>query len=214
MPAFYIAGQKTISVIPVNIIPSIDGKSDDVLSIMTPYNFFQLEPNNGASSPSETKIVAMQSADTLYLAFACFQKSFVTAKIQIRDKIAQSDDGIFLILGTFDDNRNAYGFGLNPLGTQTDFRIMDDGRTLDYNWDTQWLSSATEYEWGWFSEMAIPFKSIKFKKGMTNWQINFRRIIREDSEISYWNEAVQEEFKISSAGQLENITPPLQKILF
>jgi hypothetical protein len=211
IPAYYVAGQKTISVIPVKIIPSIDGKSEDVLSLMTSYNFFQLEPSNGASSPSETKIVAMQLADTLYLAFACFQKSAVTAKIQMRDKFAQSDDGMYLILGTFDDNRNAYGFGLNPLGTQTDFRIMDDGRTLDYNWDTEWLSSAAIYEWGWFAEMAIPFKSIKFKKGMTNWQINFRRIIREDSEISYWNEAVQEEFKISSAGHLENITPPVTK---
>ncbi len=214
LPFFYVAGQKTISTIPVKIIPPIDGKSEDVISLMTSYNFFQLEPDNGTISPSETKMLIMQSADSLYIAFACVQKSAVTAKMQMRDKFAQSDDGIYLILGTFGDNRNAYGFGLNPLGTQTDFRIMDDGRSLDYNWDTEWLSSATIYKWGWFAEMAIPFKSIKFKKGMTNWQINFRRIIREDSEISYWNEAVEEEFKISSAGHLDNINPPVTKNSF
>ena len=129
----------------------------------------------------------MQSKDTLYIAFASIQKSVVTGKIQLRDRFAQSDDGVFLILGTFNDNRNAYCFGVNPLGTQADFRVMDDGRTLDYNWDTEWLSKSSVFDWGWFTEIAIPFKSIKFKKGLKNWQINFRRIIREDSEISYWS---------------------------
>jgi len=108
LPVVYAEGQKTIEVIPTKTIPSIDGKSDDVMSLMTSYNFFQLEPDNGASSPSETKIVVMQSADTLYIAFACFQRSAVTAKIQLRDKFALSDDGIYLILGTFNDNRNEY----------------------------------------------------------------------------------------------------------
>ena len=211
LPLFNTSGQKVISLTPVNIIPPVDGNADDVFSLMTSYNFFQLEPDNGNISPSETKIIVLQSTDTLYIAFACFQNSEVTAKIQMRDKFGQSDDGIFLILGTYNDNRNSYGFGLNPLGTQADFRIMDDGRTLDYNWDTEWLSSAAKYEWGWFAEMAIPFTSIKFKKNINNWQINFRRINREDSEISYWNSVVQDEFKVSLSGNLQNINPPVTK---
>ena len=209
--AIYAAGQKTVQAIPVKYVPSLDGNPDDVLSLMTPYNFFQLEPNNGSTSPNETKMVVLQSADTLYFAFACFQKSSVTGKIQLRDKFAQSDDGIFLILGTFNDNRNAFCFGVNPLGTQAEFRIMDDGRTLDYNWDTEWLSKSSTYDWGWFTEIAIPFKSIKFKKGQKDWQVNFRRIIREDSEISYWAGYVNEEFKVSGAGNLQNIIPPVTK---
>jgi hypothetical protein len=211
IPSFYVAGQKTIPVIPIKTVPSIDGKPDDVLSFMTSYNFYQLEPNYGTYSPSETKIVVMQSVDTLYIAFACIQKSAVTGKIQMRDKFAQSDDGIFIILGTFNDNRNAYCFGVNPLGTQVDLRLMDDGRTLDYNWDTEWLSKSSVYDWGWFAEMAIPFKSIKFKKGLKDWQIDFRRIIREDSEVSYWAGSITEEFKVSSSGHLQNINPPVTK---
>jgi hypothetical protein len=178
---------------------------------MTSYTFFQLEPIKGAPSPSETKIAVMQSTDTIYFAITCIQKSTVTGKIQLRDKFGQSDDGVFLILGTFNDNRNAFCFGVNPLGTQADFKVMDDGRTLDYNWDTEWLSKSAIYEWGWFTEVAIPFKSIKFKKGLKNWQINFRRIIREDSEVSYWAGSVTEEFKVSSAGYLQNINPPVTK---
>src|SRR4030042_2312763 len=86
VPVGYAEGQKTISVIPMKKIPSVDGKSDDVMSLMTTNYFFQLEPVNGASSPSETKVVIVQSVDSLYIAFACFQKSVVTAKIQLRDK--------------------------------------------------------------------------------------------------------------------------------
>jgi len=178
---------------------------------MTSYNFFQLEPVKGALSNSDTKILVMQSADTLYMAVASVQKSAVTGKIQLRDKFAQSDDGIFVILGTFNDNRNAYCFGVNPLGAQADFRVMDDGRTLDYNWDTEWLSRSSVYDWGWFTEIAIPFKSIKFKQGLKDWQINFRRIAREDSEISYWAGSVTEEFKVSLSGNLQNINPPVTK---
>lgn len=204
-------GQRSINVLPVKTIPSIDGKPEDIWSQMTSYSFFQLEPSNGAPSPSETKIVLMQSKDTLYIAIASVQKSVVTGKIQLRDRFAQSDDGVFLILGTFNDNRNAFCFGVNPLGTQADFRVMDDGRTLDYNWDTEWLSKSSIFDWGWFTEIAIPFTSIKFKKGFKNWQINFRRIIREDSEISYWTGSVTEEFKVSSSGNLQNINPPVTK---
>ena len=95
--AIYAAGQKNLQVIPVKHVPPADGKPDDVLSLVTPYNFFQLEPVNGKISPSETKIVVLQSTDTLYVAIACFQNSEVTAKIQMGDKFGQSDDGIFLI---------------------------------------------------------------------------------------------------------------------
>jgi hypothetical protein len=197
--------------LPVKALPEIDGQCEDVMSYMTNYDFFQLEPQNGFSSFSHTKIIVMQDESAVYVGIACFQIVPVTAKIQVRDKFAQSDDGIFVILGTFNDNRNAYCFGLNPLGTQTDFRLMDDGRTIDYNWDTQWKSAAKVYDWGWFSEMIIPFNSIKFKNGLSDWQINFRRMVREQSEISYWADKVSEEYKISSSGQLINITPQATK---
>ncbi len=104
------SGQRSISITPVKSLPLIDGNPDDVIQLMTSYNFFQLEPVKGAPSQSETKILLMQSKDTLYIAVVSLQKSAVTGKIQLRDKFAESDDGIFLILGTFNDNRNAFLF--------------------------------------------------------------------------------------------------------
>ncbi len=211
-----VNGQRVITVLPVKSLPAIDGRYEDIDSLLVSYHFIQLEPQLGEASRSDTRIIVMQDESAIYFGIACFQQVPVTGKIQVRDKFAQSDDGIFIILGTFNDNRNAYCFGTNPLGAQTDSRIMDDGRTIDYNWDTQWKSSARVYDWGWFAEFVIPFNSIKFKKNQTNWQINFRRIVREQSEISYWSEGVAEEYKISFSGQLININPLVTKnaILF
>jgi hypothetical protein len=208
------AAQRTIRVLPVQTLPAIDGLYNDIDSLLTSYNFIQLEPRNGDTSSSKTKIVVMQNETAIYFGIAGFQTEPVTAKIQVRDKFEQSDDGIFILLGTFNDNRNGYCFALNPLGAQMDFRIMDDGRTIDYNWDAQWESGAQIYDWGWFAELIIPFESIRFKNNQTAWQINFRRMIREKSEISYWAEKVTEEYKISLSGQLVNINPESTKNTF
>ena len=206
-----VSGQRNIEVFPVKTLPAIDGKYDDVDSLLKSYYFIQLEPLNGDTSISNTRIIVMQDEKAIYFGIACYQNVPVTGKIQVRDRFAQSDDGIFIILGTFNDNRNAYCFALNPLGTQTDSRIMDDGRTIDYNWDTEWNSSAQIYDWGWFAEMVIPFNSIKFNKKQTDWQINFRRMVREESEISYWANSVTDEYKISSSGKLLNLNPKATK---
>ncbi len=206
-----VSGQRNIEVFPVKTLPAIDGKYDDIDSLLMNYNFIQLEPVNGDTSISNTRIIVMQDEKAIYFGIACYQDVPVTGKIQVRDRFAQSDDGIFIILGTFNDNRNAYCFALNPLGTQTDSRIMDDGRTIDYNWDTEWNSSAQIYDWGWFAEMVIPFNSIKFNKKQTDWQINFRRMVREESEISYWANSVTDEYKISSSGKLLNLNPKATK---
>ena len=206
-----VSGQRNIEVFPVKTLPAIDGKYDDIDSLLMNYNFIQLEPLNGDTSISNTRIIVMQDEKAIYFGIACYQNVPVTGKIQVRDRFAQSDDGIFIILGTFNDNRNAYCFALNPLGTQTDSRIMDDGRTIDYNWDTEWNSSAQIYDWGWFAEMVIPFNSIKFNKKQTDWQINFRRMVREESEISYWANSDTDEYKISSSGKLLNLNPKATK---
>lgn len=206
-----VSGQRNIEVFPVKTLPAIDGKFDDIDTLLLNYNFIQLEPVNGDTSISNTRIIVIQDEKAIYFGIACYQNVPVTGKIQVRDRFAQSDDGIFIILGTFNDNRNAYCFALNPLGTQTDSRIMDDGRTIDYNWDTEWNSSAQIYDWGWFAEMVIPFNSIKFNKKQTDWQINFRRMVREESEISYWANSVTDEYKISSSGKLLNLNPKATK---
>lgn len=59
LPVFYVSGQKAISATPVKNIPPLHDNADDVISLMTSYNFFQLEPDNGNISPSELQITGI-----------------------------------------------------------------------------------------------------------------------------------------------------------
>ncbi|MGB8359257.1 MAG: hypothetical protein WCD55_11655 [Bacteroidales bacterium] len=75
LPSVIVVGQKRITVNNVNAIPPMDGKLADIELLMISYNFFQLELVNGEPSPSETKMVLLQSKDTLYIAIASVRDS-------------------------------------------------------------------------------------------------------------------------------------------
>ncbi len=74
----------------------------------------------------------------IYISVLLYQETEVLAKVMNRDVITKGDDGFALLIDPYNDNRSGYGFWSNPLGTQTDFRINDDGRSVDANWDTEW----------------------------------------------------------------------------
>ena len=68
------------------------------------------------------------------------------------------------------------------------------------------------YDWGWCVEFEIPFKSLKYKKGLENWGINFGRIIRSNFETSYWSGVLSDDFRISQGGMATGIKTPSSKM--
>jgi len=87
------------------------------------------------------------------------------AKNQGRDALSKNDDEVGLVIDTYNDNRTGYGFIVNPLGTQVDFKINDDGNNIDLNWDTEWKCAVAEFNGGWCTEIMIPLNSLNTKKG-------------------------------------------------
>ena len=63
---------------------------------------------------------------------------------------------------------------------------MYEGGKVDLNWDNKWTSAVKTYDDKWVLEMAIPFKSIRYKKGITRWGINFSRLDLKATEKSSW----------------------------
>ena len=78
-----------------------------------------------------------------------------------RDVLTKGDDCFALVIDPYNDNRSGYGFWTNPLGTQTDFRINDDGRNIDVNWDTEWKTASTVHTPG-DGPLRWPFPSKAF----------------------------------------------------
>lgn len=207
-----VLSQKQIKVSNLKKDISIDGNVDEKewSGSSTTAGLIQLEPDKAAPASEETIIHSFYDDQYIYFGIKCLQKSIVVANVQTRDNVLKNDDAIKIVLDTYLDKRSAYCFTINPLGTQTDFRINDDGRNINYDWDTEWQSAAKVFPWGWSAEMAIPFKSIKYRSSIKQWGINFGRIIRNNSEISWWSEALNSDYRISQNGLLTGINPPAQ----
>ncbi|MEJ7675984.1 MAG: DUF5916 domain-containing protein [Chitinophagaceae bacterium] len=75
--------------------------------------------------------------------------------------------------------------GHNAAGAQWDGMLYSGG-SADLNWDNKWVSVVKSYTNKWIFEAAIPFKSIRYKKGITKWGINFSRLDIKVAEKSSW----------------------------
>ena len=192
--------------------PSVDGtiSAGEYSSAEHPNSFVQLEPFKGNSSLVLTKIYSAYDEGFIYFGIICYdpEPDKIVASIQSRDKLSDSDDALFIILDTFNDQRSAFVFGINPLGTQTDLRIRENGRNIDEKWDAKWLSAASTTDSGWVAEFAIPFESVSYNKNINYWGINFRRIFRRNFEISYWAGPLTYDYQISQQGKLQGIELP------
>jgi len=209
--ALSASGQKSVNSFKVDIKPIIDGQVDSIYKTATDSAtiFMQMEPNKGKLASEKTVAYIVYDTITIYVAVICFQdpKSIV-AKIQSRDELSKDDDIVALFLDTYNDKRTGFGFLVNPLGTQIDIGIGDDGRSIDTNWDTEWESAVKTYNWGWVAEFAIPFSSVKYNWRLSTWGFNISRIIRYNTETVYWSGVVNQDFRMSQGGLLAGLELP------
>ncbi|MBC6367216.1 DUF5916 domain-containing protein [Algoriphagus sp. AK58] len=102
-----------------------------------------------------------------------------------RDFSFGKNDNFLLFMDPFDDLTNGFSFGANAAGAQWDGQMYNGGQ-VDLSWDNKWVSKVKNYEDKWVFEAAIPFKSIRYKKGITEWGINFSRLDLKTTEKSGW----------------------------
>jgi len=169
-------------------------------------NFIQMEPRPGDYSSERTVAWFGFDNNYIYAVIKCYQQTPVIAKNQSRDALSKSDDIAALFIDTYNDNRSGYGFFVNPLGTQIDMKVNDDGRNIDLNWDAEWECEASLFEGGWCAEIMIPVSSLKYKKGLETWGINFGRVIRSNFETVYWTGPLSDDFRVSQGGVLTELT--------
>ena len=84
-----------------------------------------------------------------------------------------------------DDQTNGFTFGTNAAGAQWDGTMYEGGK-VDLSWDNIWYSKVKRYPDHWILEIAIPFKTLRYKKGITRWGINFSRNDLKTTEKSSW----------------------------
>ncbi len=209
-----LPAQKILRAFPLKTALQIDGKFDTEAwkGADSASSFIQMEPRPGDPATEPTSVWFGYDDENVYAVFKCYQRTPLIAKNQSRDLLSKNDDMIGVLIDTYNDNRTGYGFIVNPLGTQVDFKINDDGNIIDLNWDTEWKCSVAEFNGGWCAEIMIPFNSFKFKNGLDTWGINFERVLRSNFETAYWTGPLSNDFRISQGGKVTGLNTTGRKM--
>lgn len=173
--------------------------------------FVQTEPREGEPATEPTEARVAYDRETLYIGIIAYDseiRRLIISELR-KDFNLSNGDVVQVVLDTFFDRRNGYEFATNPGGAKWDAQMTNEGREVNSDWDGIWHVRTQINERAWTVEMAIPFRTLKFREGNVQvWGINFMRRIRRKNEETYWA-PIPRMFSsihyVSRAGVLEGI---------
>ena len=200
----------------------IDGQLDEaVWSKAAKFTgFYQYLPIDGRQAVDSTVVYAWYSPTSIYFGVKAYEThNEVRATLADRDKIS-NDDYIYLLLDTYNDQRQAFIFGTNPLGQQADGILRDSDRnrdftstssgsfTVDLSPDFVYTSKGSITDYGYLVEIQIPFKSLRYQSGLVqNWGFNVIRKIQHSGYLSTWTQVLQANASfMAQNGTLQELT--------
>ena len=182
---------------------TVDGVLDEPAwgqaAMMT--GFSQFTPVDGVAAHDSTEVLVWYSATAIHFGIRAYEAhGAVHATLADRDKIA-SDDYVQILLGTFDDGRQASVFAVNPFGVQSDGALVETGSTsgngfnnavvkrenADLSPDFVFDSKGRLTDFGYEVEVRIPFKSLRFQPAAEQrWGINVTRQVQHSGAEDSW----------------------------
>jgi len=184
------AGRTTVRAtrLPEGLV--LDGRLDEEAYARVPAisDFVQQEPREGQPASERTEAWVFFDDRNLYIAARCWEsdRSSRVANEMRRDNTnIFNNDHFAVILDTFYDRRNGFLFYVNPIGGLSDGYVTDE-RETNRDWNTVWHTKTADFDGGWTAEMAIPFRSLRYRASDEQiWGINFRRVIKAKNETVY-----------------------------
>ena len=150
-------------------------------------NFFMVLPMDTSKAKVPTEVRMTYDDKNIYIIAVCYLVKpgpYMVESLR-RDFVFGKNDNFIFFIDPFDDLTNGFTFGANAAGAQWDGMLYEGGKA-DLNWDNKWTSAVKNYDDKWIFEAAIPFKTMRYKKGITKWGINFSRLDIKVAEKSSW----------------------------
>src|SRR5215510_1032519 len=189
----------------------IDGRLDESAwsQAEAATEFRQESPTEGAPASEPTEVRVLYDSKNIYIGIRAFdaEPSKINARDLVRDSTFDTDDRVEIILDTYHDQRNAFRFAVNPLGTQQGALITDEGKDINLSWDGSWISAGRIDAQGFVVEIEIPLTTLRFTEGIDTWGFNVSRVIRRKNEENLWT-SWQRSYgleRISQAGELTGV---------
>jgi hypothetical protein len=203
---------------------AIDGRLDEPqwkeAALLT--GFSQFSPQDGIAADDSTEVLVWYSPTAIHFGIRAFERHGASrATLADRDRIS-ADDHVQIILGTFNDGRQATVFSVNPLGVQADGTLIESNQSKSNGFggatlarDTADLSSDFVYQSkgrltddGYVVEVRIPFKSLKYQSANEqSWGLNIARRVQHSGYEDSWAPARRAGLTfLGQSGALEGLT--------
>ncbi|MCK4465759.1 MAG: carbohydrate binding family 9 domain-containing protein, partial [Bacteroidales bacterium] len=136
---------------------------------------------------AQTEVMLTYDESNLYIAIICHDTFPGKRPIESlrRDWSFPKNDNFIAFIDTYNDQTNGFAFGISAAGAQWD-GLQANGGFVSLDWDTKWKSVVKNYADRWVAEFSIPFRSIRYRYGETEWGINFSRLDLKTNEKSSW----------------------------
>ena len=213
-------GRTTIRAIKLTAPLRLDGTLDEAVYTQEKSfgDFLQTVPKYGAPISERTEIWVMYDDENIYVACRCWDSDppdkWIANELRRDTNQLRQNDHIGVMFDTFYDRRSGFAFYTNPLGARADYSIVDEGAP-NSDWNPVWESKTGRFDGGWTVEMAIPFKSLRYRSGLDQvWGIQMRRSVRRKNEWAYLTPVPrnipgpQALNRVSSAGTLVGLDLP------
>lgn len=153
-------------------------------------DFYTNYPYDTALAEFQTEFRLSFDDDFVYVSFIAHDDSTADMVNSLRrDFNYDLNDNTGVVFSPFNDKQNGFFFLLTPKGIQMEGIMSSGGANNDswsIFWDCKWFSKVVRYKDKWIGEMAIPFKSFRYKSDVTEWNVAFDRYDAKRNIKSSW----------------------------
>lgn len=171
----------------------IDGKLTEATWQNSPRlsDFLLTQPVDGVAASKQTEVQIAYDDRYIYIAAKMWDDpNFIIQSLK-RDNTSENDE-FSVLIDPVGQRTNGFIFSTSAYNVQSEALVSASatglsGMNFDPSWDNRWFSAAQQEEGFWTVEMAIPFKTLRYKENITNWGINFIRLEPGNNEIHTWS---------------------------
>ncbi|MEM8527381.1 MAG: DUF5916 domain-containing protein [Bacteroidota bacterium] len=153
-------------------------------------DWYKTFPVDTARADFQTEARLTFDEEFLYVSFVCYDDDTPDIISSLRrDFNYDINDNVGFSIGPYNDKQNGFFFVITPAGVQMEGTVTGGG-TSDSSfstfWDNKWFSKVTRYQDRWIAELAIPFKSFRYRSDVKEWNIAMDRWDLKRNTQSAW----------------------------
>ncbi|SEK19883.1 hypothetical protein SAMN04488008_10129 [Maribacter orientalis] len=153
-------------------------------------NWYQNFPVDSLPAPFQTEARMTFNDEYVYVSFVCYDDDTPDVVSTLRRDFNYAlNDNVSFIVGPYNDRLNGYFFNVTAAGAKRDGTLSSGGvgeNAFNIYWDNKWYSKVVRYKDKWIAELAIPFKSFKYKSDLKEWNVTFDRLDKKRNVKSAW----------------------------